>query len=111
MCKEMPAIPVERVVDNKRVIRTNGGPRRRRGTRGRWPPKRPIGKNSPNLVTRSLFHRREREKERARERERERERKRKKVENNAENLVPKQLQRSCYNFDFESCELIKAGFH
>jgi hypothetical protein len=25
--------------------------------------------------------------------------------------VPKQLQRSCYNFDFESCELIKAGFH
>jgi hypothetical protein len=37
MCKEMPAIPVDRVVDKKRVIgrRKNGGPRRRRGTRGR----------------------------------------------------------------------------
>jgi hypothetical protein len=35
MCKEMPVIPVNRVVDNKRIIGINGGPRRRRGTRGR----------------------------------------------------------------------------
>jgi hypothetical protein len=34
MCKEMPVIPVDRVVDKKRIIRKNGGPRRRRGTRG-----------------------------------------------------------------------------
>jgi hypothetical protein len=32
MCKEMPVIPVDRVVDKKRII---GGPRRRRGSRGR----------------------------------------------------------------------------
>jgi hypothetical protein len=35
MCKEMPVIPVDRVVNKKRIIRKNGGPRRRRGTRGR----------------------------------------------------------------------------
>jgi hypothetical protein len=34
MCKEMPVIPVNKVVDPKRIIGTNGGPRRRRGTRG-----------------------------------------------------------------------------
>jgi hypothetical protein len=34
MCKEMPAIPVHKVVDTKRIIRKNGGPRRRRDTRG-----------------------------------------------------------------------------
>jgi hypothetical protein len=35
MCKEMRVIKVNRVVDPKRIIRKNGGPRRRRGTRGR----------------------------------------------------------------------------
>jgi hypothetical protein len=40
MCKEMPVIPVDRVVDKKRIIgNKNGGPRRRRGTRGRRPTK------------------------------------------------------------------------
>jgi hypothetical protein len=34
MCKEMQVIPVHRVVEPKRIIRKNGGPRRRRGTRG-----------------------------------------------------------------------------
>jgi hypothetical protein len=34
MCKEMPFIPVDRAVDKKRIIGKNGGPRRRRGTRG-----------------------------------------------------------------------------
>jgi hypothetical protein len=33
--KEMPVIPVNKVVDPKRIIGKNGGPRRRRGTRGR----------------------------------------------------------------------------
>jgi hypothetical protein len=33
MCKEMPVIPVNRVVDKRRIIGKNGGPRRRRGTR------------------------------------------------------------------------------
>jgi hypothetical protein len=32
MCKEMPVIPVSRVVDPKRIIIKNGGLRRRRGT-------------------------------------------------------------------------------
>jgi hypothetical protein len=40
MCKELPVIPVNKVVDQKRIIGKNGGPRRRRGTRGRLPPKR-----------------------------------------------------------------------
>jgi hypothetical protein len=34
MCKEMPVIPVNKVVDPKRIIGKNGGLRRRRGTRG-----------------------------------------------------------------------------
>jgi hypothetical protein len=32
MCKEMPVISVKKVVDLKRIIRKNGGPRRRQGT-------------------------------------------------------------------------------
>jgi hypothetical protein len=35
MCKEMPVIPFDKVVDPKRIIVKNGGPRRRRITRGR----------------------------------------------------------------------------
>jgi hypothetical protein len=35
MCKELPVILVNKVVDLKRIIGKNGGPRRRRGTRGR----------------------------------------------------------------------------
>jgi hypothetical protein len=35
MCKEMPVIPVNRVVVKRRIIGKNGGPRRRRGARGR----------------------------------------------------------------------------
>jgi hypothetical protein len=35
MCKEMPVIPVDRVVDKKRITGRNGGLRRRRSTRGR----------------------------------------------------------------------------
>jgi hypothetical protein len=34
MCKELPVIPVNKVVDKKRLIGKNGGPRRRRSTRG-----------------------------------------------------------------------------
>jgi hypothetical protein len=30
MCKEMQVIPVNRVVDTKRIIGKNGGPRRRK---------------------------------------------------------------------------------
>jgi hypothetical protein len=37
MCKVMLVIPVNRVVDTKRINRKNGGLRRRRGTRGHWP--------------------------------------------------------------------------
>jgi hypothetical protein len=40
MCKEMLVIPVNRVVDPKRIIRKqnkNGWPRRRRGTSGHDP--------------------------------------------------------------------------
>jgi hypothetical protein len=40
MCKEMPVIPVNKVVDPKRIIGKNGGPRRRRGTRVADPQKR-----------------------------------------------------------------------
>jgi hypothetical protein len=40
MCKEVPVIPVNRVVDKKGIIRKNGGPRRRRGKRGRRPTKK-----------------------------------------------------------------------
>jgi hypothetical protein len=35
MCKELPVIPVNKVVDPKRKIGKNGGLRRRRSTRGR----------------------------------------------------------------------------
>jgi hypothetical protein len=42
MCKEMPVIPVSRVVDPKRIIRKNGGLRRRKGTRGCRPKKQNI---------------------------------------------------------------------
>jgi hypothetical protein len=38
MCKELPVILVNRVVNPKRIIGKNGGPRRRRGTRGCCPP-------------------------------------------------------------------------
>jgi hypothetical protein len=34
MFKEMMVIPVNRMVDPKKTIGKNGGPRRRRGTRG-----------------------------------------------------------------------------
>jgi hypothetical protein len=34
MCKELPVILVNKVVNLKRIIGKNGGPRRRRGTRG-----------------------------------------------------------------------------
>jgi hypothetical protein len=34
MCKEMPVILVNRVADKKRIIGKNGGPRRRRGSKG-----------------------------------------------------------------------------
>jgi hypothetical protein len=34
MCKELLVIPVNKVVDAKSIIGKNGGPRRRRGTRG-----------------------------------------------------------------------------
>jgi hypothetical protein len=36
MHKEIPVIPVNKAVDKKRIIVKNGGPRRRRGTRGRF---------------------------------------------------------------------------
>jgi hypothetical protein len=39
MCKEMLVIAVNRVVDKKRIIGKNGGPRRKKGARGRWPQK------------------------------------------------------------------------
>jgi hypothetical protein len=35
MYKELLIIPVNKVVDPKSIIGKNGGPRRRRGTRGR----------------------------------------------------------------------------
>jgi hypothetical protein len=35
MCKELPVIPVNNAVNPKRIIGKNGGPRRRRGKRGR----------------------------------------------------------------------------
>jgi hypothetical protein len=37
MCKEMPVIPVDRVVDTKRIIVKNGGPTRKRDKRGPTP--------------------------------------------------------------------------
>jgi hypothetical protein len=41
MCNKMPANPVNTVVVKKRIIGKNEGPRRRRGSRGRWPKKSP----------------------------------------------------------------------
>jgi hypothetical protein len=38
MCKEMPFIPVNRVVNKKIIIGKNGGLRRRIGTREYCPP-------------------------------------------------------------------------
>jgi hypothetical protein len=32
MCKELPLIPVNKVMDPKKIIGKNGGPRRRSGT-------------------------------------------------------------------------------
>jgi hypothetical protein len=52
MCKEMPVIPVDRVVDKNRIIRKNGGPRRRRGTRGQ-DPKNPTTYVCVQLVTKN----------------------------------------------------------
>jgi hypothetical protein len=37
VCKEIPVIPVDRVVDKKRIIGKNGRLRRRIGRMGRWP--------------------------------------------------------------------------
>jgi hypothetical protein len=34
MCKELLVIPVNRMVDKKRIIRKNGGPKRRKSTKG-----------------------------------------------------------------------------
>jgi hypothetical protein len=34
MCKEMTIIPFNKVADKKKIIRENGGSRRRRGTWG-----------------------------------------------------------------------------
>jgi hypothetical protein len=45
MCKEIPVIPMYRVVDKKRIIR-NEGPRRMGGTRGRPPPKKKRKRNT-----------------------------------------------------------------
>jgi hypothetical protein len=52
MCKEMSVIPVNKVVDPKRIIGKNGGPRRRRGTRGCCPPpkKKKEKKNNRPLI-------------------------------------------------------------
>jgi hypothetical protein len=41
--KEMPVIIIDRVVDKKRKIGKNGGPRRRRGTRGHSLAKKNFG--------------------------------------------------------------------
>jgi hypothetical protein len=39
MCKEMPVILADKVVDSKKILKKNGGLRGRRGTRGCWPKK------------------------------------------------------------------------
>jgi hypothetical protein len=39
MCKALPVIPVNKVVDPKRIIGKIGGLRRRRGARGSLTPK------------------------------------------------------------------------
>jgi hypothetical protein len=40
ICKLMRVILINTVVDPKRIIRKNGGPRRKEGTKGRWPPQK-----------------------------------------------------------------------
>jgi hypothetical protein len=51
MCKEMLVIPVDTVMDKKRrIIRKNGGPRRRRGKRGCRPPPTVAGKRTEWLL-------------------------------------------------------------
>jgi hypothetical protein len=42
------------VVDKKRIIRKNGGPRRWKGTRGRWPKKRVLTRWTAELTSRGL---------------------------------------------------------
>jgi hypothetical protein len=51
MCKEMPVIPVDRVVDKKTIIRKNVGLRKRRGTRGCWPQKSAWMSDMPKVMT------------------------------------------------------------
>jgi hypothetical protein len=48
MCKEILVIPVNKVVDKKRIIRKGG--LRRRGTRGSCPPpKKVLSKTAKNI--------------------------------------------------------------
>jgi hypothetical protein len=54
MCKEMPVIPIDMVMDEKIIVRNCGGPRRRRGTRGRWPQKDQI-RQTPGLALRFIL--------------------------------------------------------
>jgi hypothetical protein len=49
MCKELPTISVNRVVDKKIIIGINGRPMRRKGSRGRWPKKCQIDKISSQM--------------------------------------------------------------
>jgi hypothetical protein len=42
MCKEMPVIPVDRVVNKKRIIGKNGGPRRKGEAQGATDQKNPL---------------------------------------------------------------------
>jgi hypothetical protein len=51
MCKEMPAIPVNRVVDKKRIIRKMEGQGGGKAQKVADPKNGLIGENSPNLVT------------------------------------------------------------
>jgi hypothetical protein len=51
----MSVIPVDRAVDKKRIIRKNGRPRRRRGTRGRCTPPPPKKKKDSVLAGRNLW--------------------------------------------------------
>jgi hypothetical protein len=46
----VPVIPVDRVVDKKRIIGKNGGPRRRRGTRVRCHSQTPPPPKKKNLL-------------------------------------------------------------
>jgi hypothetical protein len=51
MCKEMLVILVNKMVDPKRIIRKNGGLRRRRGTRVADPKKQHFSIVSPNFTS------------------------------------------------------------